>query len=69
MTKHEFHNALRILLNIDMDEFVAAGCDADQWPAFRGNPHMWFIRASDRDAERVWLLIAGRNALGLKEAK
>ena len=45
-----FHNALRILLNIDGREFP--GDDAD-WPSFRDGPHRYFIGASDEDRKSV----------------
>jgi len=55
MNMREFHNGLRVLLNIDKGEFDAAlhavGSAAllgeQEWPRFRSNPHMWFIRAND----------------------
>ena len=58
-----FHNRLRRLLNIDLDELVRAEVmDADdpaQWAAFRTNPWLWFIRAPDAIAERVWMIMEG----------
>ncbi len=62
MTLRKFHNALRILLNIDMDEFVAAGCRSEQWREFRDNPHAYFIEAADREADALWKIIEERNA-------
>lgn len=55
-----FRNALRILRGIDLHEFVAAGLDAKDYPAFRAEPHAWFIRASCADAARLWQVIEGR---------
>ena len=52
-----FHNALRILLNIDGDQFP--GDEAD-WPAFRDDPHRYFIRATDDVADALYALIEGR---------
>lgn len=60
MVLREFHNGLRLLLSIDMDEFVAAGGDVVEWPAFRENPHTWFIRAPDSVAEKLWNLMQER---------
>ena len=76
MTFNQFHNALRVLLNIDADEFLAA-CHPDvpvvdidnpahyavyqDWCAFSNNPYMWFIRASDADAKAIWAIIEKRN--------
>ena len=59
MTFEEFHNGLRILLNIDQDEFEA-GVDDSSWPVFRNDPHRWFIQASDKAAQRLWALMQAR---------
>jgi hypothetical protein len=67
MELREFHNALRVLMNIDGDEFVRAiGRDSaiwspDDWPKFSNNPHLWFIRANDADAKAIWAIIEERN--------
>lgn len=55
MTKHEFHNALRLLLNIE-------GSQLDfltpvQKDNFFANPHMFFIRADDATADKLWELM------------
>lgn len=72
MQFNEFHNGLRILLNIDMDEFMDAVCpdsnDTDQayerafgyWQNFRENPHQWFIRAPTAQAEKLWTYMQER---------
>ena len=60
MELREFHNALRIMLNIDKVDFCLAGGTDDQWPAFRDNPHMWFISASDEQAAGLWTIIQAR---------
>ena len=64
----EFHNALRILLNIDYHEMEQAGVEFGDshtdrekgWAKFRDNPHRWFIQASDEDANCVWKIIEAR---------
>jgi len=62
MTLRRFHNALRILIGIDLDELRTAGVVIadDQWISFRDDPYRWFIRASDSDAEKVWKIIEAR---------
>ncbi|MCH8839469.1 MAG: hypothetical protein IH831_02085 [Planctomycetes bacterium] len=66
MTKKEFHNALRILLNIDKHELVDAGIinrgDDFEWYEFRADPFRWFIKASDPTAEKLWELIQHRQS-------
>lgn len=60
----EFHNGLRILLNIDRDELVAAGVirhgDHNAWGEFRRDPFRWFIRANDERADKLWELMKKR---------
>lgn len=71
----EFHNGLRVLLNIDYPEFeqaVHAGQadlpaslrddPAEQWPAFRDNPHRWFIRAPTAQALQIWTIVKERGS-------
>lgn len=69
MSKAEFHNALRILLNIDGFEFMAAvypnGSEdqeaaTENWERFKANPHLWFVRAPDVEAEAIWRLMQTR---------
>ena len=63
MELREFHNALRIMINLDMDELVKAGAIDDdflEWTAFRGNPFMWMIRAEDARAQALWDLMKTR---------
>ena len=59
-----FHNALRILLNIDRDELeeehVIPLGDHNAWGTFHRDPFRWFIRASDDQAERLWTIIQRR---------
>ena len=70
MTFEKFHNALRILLNIDGDEFIAAieavrvegdNDPQDEWDRFNGNPYRWFIRSPSRIARAIWQIIEERN--------
>ncbi len=60
----EFHNALRILLNIDRCELEVAGIikpgDHNAWGAFHRDPFRWFIRADDSQAPKLWALIERR---------
>ncbi len=60
----EFHNALRILLNIDMDQLEDAGViekgDWGSWGSFRKDPFRWFITAPDAVADRLWTLMQKR---------
>lgn len=60
----EFHNALRILLNLDFRDLVQAGIlqphDDARWEQFQHDPFRYFIRAGDATAERLWGLIASR---------
>ncbi len=64
MTFAEFHNGLRILLNIDLDELADAGVmeprDFISYAEFRTDPFRWFIRASDQRAKAVWSLMQER---------
>ena len=68
MNFNEFHNGLRILLNIDRDEVARALSplyeNAADWDEsvtrFMANPHMWFIRAPDAEADAIWELVEGR---------
>ena len=65
-----FHNALRILMSIDMAEFIQAVYQKDygefgdvekiDWCRFASNPHVWFIQAPDAHAEAIWKLIERR---------
>ena len=64
MTLREFHNGLRILLNLDRDVLEAAGvlkhADHNAWGTFKRDPFRWFIRASDTQADRLWALMQTR---------
>ena len=61
MNYPEFHNALRILMNIDQDELVNAGVlisgDHNAWGEFRRDPFRWFILVPDEVSEKVWQII------------
>ncbi len=61
MTLREFHNGVRILLNLDRDVLERAGVikhgDYKAWDTFRRDPFHWFIKASDDEAERLWALM------------
>ena len=64
MTLREFHNALRLILNIDMHELVEAGViakdDKQAWNRFRLNPYRWLIMAPDDAADKLWALMEKR---------
>lgn len=64
MSLEEFHNGLRILLNLDFDDLVRAGVfdehRVDEWEKFRLDPFRTFIRADEETAERIWELIQAR---------
>ncbi len=69
MTFTEFHNALRVLLNIDGDEFLRALWPNEEpnflmhdeaWEAFDDDPHMWFIKAPDAAARAIWAIVEER---------
>ena len=64
MHLREFHNGLRILLNLDQDQLVDVGAlaadDWEGWLSFRENPFDWMIRAGDAQAECLWALMKTR---------
>lgn len=64
MTFAEFHNGLRVLLNIDQLDLVRAGIlpanNINAWGEFRRDPFRWFIRADDEKAHKLWALVEGR---------
>jgi hypothetical protein len=64
MTFDEFHNGIRILLNLDMSHLVVGGViapdDHTAWAEFRSNPHLYFIRSGDERAGRLWALMQQR---------
>lgn len=64
MDLRAFHHGLRILLNIERDELVAAGLlqhgDHNGWGSFRRDPFRWLIRADDASAAKLWSIIERR---------
>ena len=64
MRLSEFHNALRILINLDAHDLEAAGIikrgDHNAWGTFRRDPFRWFIRADDETARKLFTLIERR---------
>ena len=64
MTRREFHNGLRVLMNIDKWELeVTLGGEVStpMWERFRDNPWQWFIKAPDSQAEAVFKVVEARN--------
>lgn len=55
MTKHEFHNAARKLLNIEWAQLTFL--TDSQKDNFFANPHKFFIRADDETADKLWELM------------
>ena len=57
----EFHNALRILINLDRDDLEGAGIikrgDHNSWGTFHRDPFRWFIRTDDETARKLFTLI------------
>lgn len=68
MTLREFHNGIRVLFNIDMDEATAAGVEPHQWPMFRDDPVRFFLRADDETAEKLFAVVEKRNAARAPQA-
>lgn len=64
MNAQEFHNALRIMWNLDHHVLVEAGVfDSDDeggWRAFRDHPHNQAIRLNDDRFARLFDLIQSR---------
>ncbi|BCP53831.1 hypothetical protein K32_24480 [Kaistia sp. 32K] len=64
MTLEQFHNGLRILLNLDLHDLVAFGVidtgDLNAWRAFQASPWAWMIRAEDRRCRNLWTLMQTR---------
>jgi hypothetical protein len=56
---HRFINALRILANIDRHELTEAGLKIDDthWTRFTTQIDVWFMKASDEDAAKVWAMV------------
>lgn len=71
MTPAEFHNALRIMRNIDVDDLLAHGVIDDNWgtpsasdrgqiAAFMADPYTEALRMPDANFDRLFALIASR---------
>jgi hypothetical protein len=56
MTLAEFHNGLRLLHSIDSFEIG----DPAWWPAFRGDPVWFFVRADDDRQAIIWVAMEKR---------
>ncbi len=60
----EFHNGLRILLNLDFDDLAKAGVfevsQIDRWQQFQRDPFRFFIRTDEETADALWRLIQER---------
>jgi hypothetical protein len=54
MDRQQFHGALRVLLNIDQRDAIAAGIPSmrnpEVWRNFRDDPFRWFIHCDDETA-------------------
>jgi hypothetical protein len=70
MKFEDFHNGLRVLMNIEFDEFQkrvghdwnSVGLVEDQYQRLVSNPHRYFIQAPDCVVERLFAIITERNA-------
>lgn len=66
MTQRDLRNCLCILMSIDRHELVAAGVDTMReqraWASFVANPYLWYLKASDADADRIWAIVERRMA-------
>jgi hypothetical protein len=64
MLERDFHNGLRLLLNIDRHELVREGViqadDHNSWGEFRRDPFRYFIRVDDEKAARIWAIMERR---------
>lgn len=64
MTFEQFHNGLRLLTAIDMDELESAGlierADWNAWAIFRRDPFRWMIRADDQSARKLFAIVAAK---------
>jgi len=68
MELREFHNALRILLNLDRDEIEndrAEPMTDAQWEDFRSNPFLFFIKCDDHMCQQIWTrIVASKQTFG-----
>jgi hypothetical protein len=62
MTFEEFHNGVRVLFNIEQDEFAAAVRFPQDFGSFTMNPTTWFLKSGDEDAKGLFAIIERRNA-------
>ena len=60
MTRDQFHNAMRILLNIEADELRAVGLNTHQIQTFFANPLIYFIRCDDPTCDALWGIVEER---------
>ena len=61
----DFHNRLRIMLNLETLDLVEAGVlprNGHGGIGFGMDPFRWFLRADDATAEKLWALIEKRAA-------
>lgn len=69
MYLYQFLNGLRVLWNLDADEYLACINHDDRdyfgdgplWSAFTANPHKTFSGLPDQDKERIFAVIQQRN--------
>lgn len=64
MTLEQFHNGLRILLNLDLHDLVAFGVidtgDFVAWKSYQASPWSWMIRADEGRSRNLWALMQTR---------
>ncbi len=62
----DFHNRLRILLNVGMYDLEDAGIieqgDVAAWERFQASPWRWFIGCGDEQAAKLWALMNSRSS-------
>lgn len=63
----EFHNGLRILINLDLADLQEQGLftepregAAEKWTPFRDNPWRYFIKCDDETASKIWAAMQKR---------
>ena len=56
MTFGEFHNAIKVLWNIDKPDWMTFA----QWGDFSGDPHKYLVSCDDMTAHKLWALAAPR---------
>lgn len=66
MNKNTFHNAIRILMNIDLHELVDAGIIVEGqetgtcWTRFNNDPLIFIAKLTDEKYDALWQLIEAR---------